>query len=1046
MVLQLIAKTIFIGTDSIFVAKLLIGAGLFLIPILFNRFGYLNASRLVLCWLPYGYLFFVSITMMLWEETAASTYVGIRFFFLAISCCPFVVFSLKEKKYFGAGLMAPVVSILFFDTILNLFNAGFSQQHFIDDEYFFNTIRSVIAFFIMGTCLYFLKRVAEQNEEQKERLLLQLAEKNVLIKKRADDEVHQLNEQLYSNLQQLTEREFILTQSQRIAKIGSWEYYNDEEFVFWSDEMYNIFGLDKQSKLTVDYLVQIMWGDEQTQQIIRATLSTGQPCDQVFKTKTPLGYVKWIRLYAFPILKENATIGMRGICHDITYYRESQEQMMVSEYRYRSLFEQASDAIMVTDFNGNFTEVNDSLCKMFGYSKQELLQLNISRLINPDGATANLIPELLEIGEHIIYSRPMLHKNGRVIEVEANVKKSGVDRVMAIVRDVTDLRKAVRQMEISEAKFRGAFEDSAIGMALVTLDGKWMQVNKELVNMLGYSEDELKRLTFHDISHPDDRDTDFDLEQKSLNGQLDTFKVEKRYFHKNGSIVWVNINVSVIKDTSAKPLYYVSQIENISGKKNIEFENERVRYLLNERIKELTTLSRVSHMLQMDDQSEGDTLNQMISAVTSGWQYPDIAAARIIVGNTEYCTPNFTEGNYQRQHVDFSGPNDMHGIVEVIYLQDRAMEDEGPFLKEERELINMLAEMLRIYLIRKHNDEALKESDANLHATINNTELLIWSVDRHYRILTFNKPFYEYIKQVYGIEIRTGSRIFSNVATPESEVLTKKWEQVYLQALAGEIISFEETRHGRDFKYSLSPIIEKNKVIGVSVFADNITERNARERQLSQATKQIGELKLMALRSVMNPHFIFNVLNSIQFYIAKNDRLNAINYLSTFSKLIRSILAHSVNNKVRLSEEIEMLKNYIQLEMTRFENKFNFVLNIDRNIESENIEIPSLLIQPYVENAILHGLYNKMESGTLTINVLDEKSAVVFEIYDDGIGREAAMKLREQNFPVHKSMGIKLTEERLKLINQHHNVTFEIKDLINEQGPCGTKVTIWVTV
>jgi len=205
-------------------------------------------------------------------------------------------------------------------------------------------------------------------------------------------------------------------------------------------------------------------------------------------------------------------------------------------------------------------------------------------------------------------------------------------------------------------------------------------------------------------------------------------------------------------------------------------------------------------------------------------------------------------------------------------------------------------------------------------------------------------------------------------------------------------------------------------------------------------------LKLMALRSVMSPHFIFNVLNSIQFFIAKNDRLNAINYLSTFSKLVRSILTHSVNNKIRLSDEIEMLQNYIELEMTRFENKFTFSLSIDPEVklEEESIVIPSLLIQPYVENAILHGLYNKPENGELSIRINEENGMIFFEIEDNGIGREAAMKLRKQHFSSHVSMGINITEERLKLINQSHHTAFEIEDMMDGDKPRGTRVRIGI--
>src|SRR5205814_9880647 len=122
-------------------------------------------------------------------------------------------------------------------------------------------------------------------------------------------------------------------------------------------------------------------------------------------------------------------------------------------------------------------------------------------------------------------------------------------------------------------------------------------------------------------------------------------------------------------------------------------------------------------------------------------------------------------------------------------------------------------------------------------------------------------------------------------------------------------------------------------------------------------------------------------------------------------------------------DAIELMKNYVQLEMVSFGNKFTFNMDIDPNLEIDTIEIPSLLVQPFVENAILHGLYNKQGTGVLTIRIKENDDAIVFEIEDDGIGRAAALKLKLNNPSSHKSMGVKLTEERLKLINENHNVS-----------------------
>jgi LytS/YehU family sensor histidine kinase len=196
----------------------------------------------------------------------------------------------------------------------------------------------------------------------------------------------------------------------------------------------------------------------------------------------------------------------------------------------------------------------------------------------------------------------------------------------------------------------------------------------------------------------------------------------------------------------------------------------------------------------------------------------------------------------------------------------------------------------------------------------------------------------------------------------------------------------------------------------------------------------------------MNPHFIYNALNSIQSFIAKNDRLNAISYLSKFAKLIRGIVTNSIHNKIKITEELDLLTHYINLERVRFEKQFHFELTIEPGLDTESIEIPSLLIQPYVENAIVHGLYNKMSAGRLRISVCKKEQSVLFEIQDNGIGRSAALKLREGAFPEHKSMGIKLTEERLRLINEIDNVSVVIEDLFEHGEPAGTMVKIWVKI
>jgi sensor histidine kinase YesM len=196
----------------------------------------------------------------------------------------------------------------------------------------------------------------------------------------------------------------------------------------------------------------------------------------------------------------------------------------------------------------------------------------------------------------------------------------------------------------------------------------------------------------------------------------------------------------------------------------------------------------------------------------------------------------------------------------------------------------------------------------------------------------------------------------------------------------------------------------------------------------------------------MNPHFIFNVLSSIQYFITKNDELNAINYLTSFSKLMRTVLTRSVADSISLREELDLLRDYVHLEKLRFEEKFEFAIQCDPTINTDEVMIPSLLIQPYVENAILHGLYNKEGQGSLVVNVSLADDFLLFKIVDDGVGRVAAQKIRAKSGSKQKSMGTQLTEERLAILNSDNQPSVIYHDLHQGDEPMGTVVTVRVKI
>lgn len=205
--------------------------------------------------------------------------------------------------------------------------------------------------------------------------------------------------------------------------------------------------------------------------------------------------------------------------------------------------------------------------------------------------------------------------------------------------------------------------------------------------------------------------------------------------------------------------------------------------------------------------------------------------------------------------------------------------------------------------------------------------------------------------------------------------------------------------------------------------------------------RRIKEAEMQTLRSQMNPHFLFNTLNSINSFIIQNKSEDASAYLTTFSKLMRNILDNSKHEMISLQKELQTLKLYLELESARLEHSFDYEFEVGSNIDAEYEQIPPLIIQPFTENAIWHGLRNMENKGLLEVIVkeFDDETLQII-VRDNGIGREASRKLKKEQTQ-HKSYGIEITTERLKTLNPDNSVN--IQDLYTAEGiPAGTQVTI----
>lgn len=232
------------------------------------------------------------------------------------------------------------------------------------------------------------------------------------------------------------------------------------------------------------------------------------------------------------------------------------------------------------------------------------------------------------------------------------------------------------------------------------------------------------------------------------------------------------------------------------------------------------------------------------------------------------------------------------------------------------------------------------------------------------------------------------------------------------------------------------------------VYRNRIKRVTKIEREKAELNKRIYESELKALRSQMNPHFMFNAINSIQNFVIKNDTVSAQKYLTKFARLIRHVLENSKYEQVLLSNEIEMLNLYVGLETLRASFSFDYTISIDENINADVTFIPPMIIQPFVENAILHGIIPLSERrGQLLISFMNDGAVFKCVVEDNGIGREAATQIKLKKQLSHKSMGMSVTQERIKLLSKQHNklsAKVEIEDKFVEGKPMGTIVKIFI--
>jgi hypothetical protein len=372
-------------------------------------------------------------------------------------------------------------------------------------------------------------------------------------------------------------------------------------------------------------------------------------------------------------------------------------------------------------------------------------------------------------------------------------------------------------------------------------------------------------------------------------------------------------------------------------------------------------------------------------------------------------------GNKERQYLYYSG----FLLFQVIYYS-RGSPLVANFLFQENHFLNFLStEVAQVaanvcYLLFVKHFLDTRQTLPLLNKVLHAVALVLVTFIVVDTILLISNPFFPYQSDMMW----THRYVMSSFALMGVVYLIFKAQGNLRFFIIGGTICYAGGALATMFARELNYMIFGSALESI-IFALGLSYKiRAINREKLRIEREANQVRLSALRAQMNPHFIFNSLNSIQHLISRNDKVNALTYLNKFSTLLRQVLESSINVNIPIKDEIQLLRIYLELESLRFDRAFQYHIVVDDQLDVHNLELPILLLQPYVENAICHGLLPKANGPKeLTIAFSDQTDYVLCEIRDTGIGREAALE-RKQNMKIDRpSRGMELTRQRIGLIN-----------------------------
>jgi diguanylate cyclase (GGDEF)-like protein/PAS domain S-box-containing protein len=371
----------------------------------------------------------------------------------------------------------------------------------------------------------------------------------------------------------------LLEDAERIARLGSFEWHVGTCELHWTPGLWRIYGMEPREKgPTTEQCLSWIHPDDFDEQrrLMADVFRNPRSWETACRIVKAYGEVAHIRVRCVTVGSGDRLV-MRGTVQDVTQERRVEEALRRGELRFRALTKDAPVGILELDRQGRCVFVNERFAELTGLSPQQAANTGWMQAIHPEDVDSVIsewkaaVRARSELVRHVRLLRPdgrVVWVSGRSVRVRDDA--TGLDTFIVTISDVTELKEANRALEEAEARFGNAFEEAPIGMALVSPDGDFLRVNRELARIAGYDADELLALSFQDITHPDDVHADIALLRRVLAGEIEKYRIEKRYIRSDGEILWVMLGVSLVRDEQGEPLYFVSQVEDVSERRRAD--------------------------------------------------------------------------------------------------------------------------------------------------------------------------------------------------------------------------------------------------------------------------------------------------------------------------------------------------------------------------------------------------------------------------------------------------------------------------------------------